>query len=138
MSAHWADNQRAGAAPPATKLSFALPSFGDLARLMTFYNTRQVIQPGARNGVSSNLSQLTKVALRDVQVRRVSSLNDFCLRVDASVNDPVYLLMRSDRDGAGIRASRGVQVEFAFSMGSAHVVGALPGIRDTQALGRTA
>jgi len=76
--------------------------------------------------------------LRDVQVRRVSSLNDFCLRVDASVNDPVYLLMRSDRDGAGIRASRGVQVEFAFSMGSAHVVGALPGIRDTQTLGRTA
>ena len=138
MSARWADNPRAGAAPSATKPSFALRSFGDLARLMTFYNTRQVIQPGARNGVSSNLSQLTKVALRDVQVRRVSLLNDFCLRMDASVNDPVHLLMRSDGDRAGIRASRGVQVEFAFSMGSAHFVGALPGARDTQALGQTA
>ncbi|HZT05151.1 MAG TPA: FAD-dependent oxidoreductase [Steroidobacteraceae bacterium] len=146
MSAHWVDSPRAAAAPfeapgrasPAakTKRSFVLPLFGDLARLMTFYNTRQVTQTGARSGVSSILSQLTKVALGNVQVRRVSPLSDFCLRVGASINDPIYLLMRPDCDEAEIHASRGVQVEFAFSMGSAHIVGAIPEARDTQVLGR--
>jgi hypothetical protein len=110
--------------------------FEDLARLMTFYNTRQVTQTGARSCVSSILSQLTKVALGDVQVRRVSPLSDFCLRVGASSNDPIYLLMRPGRDEAEIHAGRGVQVEFAFSMGSAHVVGGIPEAGDTQVLGR--
>ena len=136
MSAHWSDRPRARAAASATEVSFPLPLFGHVARLLTFYNTRQVTEPGARNCVSSNLNQLTKVALGDVQVRRVSSLDRFCLRVDASIDDPVYLLMRPDRDEAEIRARRGVQVEFAFAMGSARIVGALPGRRDPQALGQ--
>jgi hypothetical protein len=136
MSAHWSANPRtgtspieapSGGAPQALKPSFALPALGDLARLMVFYNTRHMAQPGARNCVSFDLSQLTKVSLADVEVRRVSALHDLRLRVDPSVNDPVYLLMQADRDAAEIRADWGVKVELAFSMGVARVVAAVQG-----------
>jgi uncharacterized protein with NAD-binding domain and iron-sulfur cluster len=145
MGAHWSANPQAetspfevpsGSAPHAAKPLSALPLLGDLARLMVFYNTRHMTQPGVRNCTSSDPSQLTKVALADVQVRRVSSLHDLRLRVDASVNDPVYLLMQADRDATEIRAGWGVKVELAFSMGTARIVGAVPGTRDTHALGQ--
>ena len=103
---------------------------------MVFYNTRHMTLPVARNCMSSDLSQLTKVALADIEVRRVSALHDLRLRVAASVNDPVYLLMQTQRDAAEIRASWGVKVELAFSMGPALIVGAARGTRDTQALGQ--
>ena len=127
MSAHWSANPQAGPAPlevssgrapHAAKPPFALPLLGDLARLMVFYNTRHMTQPGARRSISSDLAQLTKVALAGAEVCRVSSLHDLRLRVDASVNDPVYLLMQPGRDAAEIRAGWGVKVELAFSMGS--------------------
>ena len=91
---------------------------GNLARLLNFYNTRHTTEPAARNCVSSDLRQLTKVALEDVEVRGVSALHDFHLRVDASVNDPIYMLMPAE-----IRADRGMKVEFAFSMGTARTIG---------------
>ena len=103
---------------------------------MFFYNTRHMIQPGTRNCVSYEASKLTKVALADVDVRRVSALHDFRLRVEASVNDPFCLLMPADRDAAEIRAGWGVKVELAFSMGIARIVGAVHGARDTHALGQ--
>ena len=136
MSSHWSANPQArtlpfempsGRAPQTTKLAFALSLLGDLAPQMIFYNTRHMMQPGACNCVSSDLRQLTKVALADVEVHRVSALHDFRLRVDASVNDPVYQLMPTDRDAAEIGAYWGVKVEFAFSMGSARIVGPVPG-----------
>jgi len=145
MSAHWSANPQAGPAPfevssgrapRAAKPPFALPLLGDLARLVVFYNTRHLTQPGARNCTSSELSQLTKVALADVEVRRVSSLHDLRLRVDASVNDPVYLLMQTDRGAAEIRAGWGVKVELAFSMGTARIVEPVQGTRNTHALGQ--
>lgn len=138
MSAHWSANPRArpspfevpsSSAPHAAKPPFALPLLGDLARLMVFYNTRYMTQPGALNCIGSDLSQLTKVALADVEVRRVSALHDLRLRVDASINDPVYLLMQADRDAAEMRAGWGVRVELAFSMGPARIVGAVQGTR---------
>ncbi len=55
---------------------------------------------------------------------------------EASVNDPIYLLMRAGRDAAEIRAGRGVQVELAFSLGTARIVEAAQGTRDTHALGQ--
>jgi uncharacterized protein with NAD-binding domain and iron-sulfur cluster len=143
MSAHWSARPRAeptalevpsGRAPHAAQPPFALPLLGDLARLMVFYNTRNMTQPGARNCISSDLSQLTNVALADVEVRRVSSLHDLRLRVHASVNDPVYLLMQADSDAGEIRAGWGVNVELAFSMGIAGIVGGVQETRDTHAL----
>jgi hypothetical protein len=132
MRSHWSANPQAGASP----FEIALPLLGDLARLMIFYNTRHMTQPGARNCASSNPSQLTKVALADVEVRRVSALHEFRLRVDTSVNDPVDLLMPAGRDAAEIRAGRGVKVELAFSMDAARIVGAAQGPREMHALGR--
>ena len=145
ISAHWSAKLQSGPSPfeapsgrepRASKPRFALPLLGDLARQMVFYNTRHMTQPGARNCSSAEISELTKVALADVEVRRVSALNDLRLRVDASVNDPVYLLMQADRDAADIRAARGVQVELAFSMGTARIVEAAQGKRDFHALGQ--
>jgi hypothetical protein len=72
--------------------------------------------------------------LANVEVRRVSALHDFRLRVGESVNDPVYLLMSADRKSIEIRAARGVAVELAFSMGTARVVSAAQGQHDTPAL----
>ena len=115
---------------------FALPLFGDLARLMVFYNTRHLAQPGARKGAGADISQLTKVALADLKVSTVSALHDLRLRAEASVNDPVYLLMQGDRDAAEIRASWGVKVEFSFSMGTARIVGAAQGTLDARVLGQ--
>ena len=144
MSSHWAANPQAvassfdvpsGPAPQATQPLFALPLLGALARLLFFYNTRHATRPGARNCACSELSQLTKVALAEVKVRRVSALRDFRLRVDASVDDSVCLLMPVD-DAAEIRAGRGVRVEFAFSMGAARTVGAVQVPRETHALGQ--
>ena len=144
MSADWSASPQAGPSPfevpsrkaqPAAKPPFALSLLGDLARLMVFYNTRDMTQPGARNCMSSDLSQLTKVALADVEVSRVSALHDLRLRIDASDNDPVYLLMQADRDTAEIRAGWGVKVELAFSMGTARIVGDVQGTCDTHALG---
>ena len=66
----------------------------------------------------------------------MSALHDLRLRVEPSVNDPVYLLMRPDRDAAEIRASWGVNVEFSFSMESARIVGAAQGTLDTRVLGQ--
>ena len=142
MSSHWSANRQARTSPfealsggaRAAKRTFALPLLGRLAPQMVFYNTRHMTQPGARHCVSSELRQLTEVRLEDVEVRRVSALRDFRLRVDASVNDPVYLLMPADRDAAEIRVRWGVKVELAFSMGSACIVGAVPGASDRQAL----
>jgi len=144
MSAHWSGNPQAGPspfevpgkAPNATKPPFALPLLGDLARLMVFYNTRHMTQPGARNCISSDASQLTKVALAEVEVRSVSLLHDLRLRVDPSVNDPVYLLMQADNEAAEIRAGWGVNVELAFSMGAARTVGSVQEKRDTRAVGQ--
>ncbi len=129
MSARWS-------ATYAAKPPFARSLLGDLARLMVLYNTRHIDQPGAHTCISSDPGQLTKVALADVELRRVSSLHDLRLRVDASVNDPVYQLMQADRDAAEIRAAGGVKVELAFSMGTARIVGAVQGARDTRALGQ--
>lgn len=135
MSARWSANPRprgapfeavSGKAPQPAQPSFALPLLADSARLMTFFNTRHMTQPGARNCASSDLSQLTKVGLEDVEVRCVSRLHDLRLRVDASAQDPIYLLMPPDRGAAEIRASWGVRVELAFSMGAARIVDAVP------------
>ena len=145
MDASWFANPQAGAssfevpsgsAQRAAKPHFAAPLLGHLARLMFFYNTRYMIQPGTRNCVSYDASELTKVALTDVDVRRVSALHDFRMRVGASVNDPFCLLMPADRDAAEIRAGWGLKVELAFSMGIARIVGAVHGARDTHALGQ--
>ena len=145
MSARWSANPQAtpapieaasGRTPHAAKPPFALPLLGDLARLIVFYNTRHTAQPGSRNSKSSDLRQLTKVALADVEVSRVSSLHELRLRVDASVNDPVYLLMQADRGAAEIRAGWGVKVELAFSMGTARIVETVHGRRDTHELGQ--
>jgi uncharacterized protein with NAD-binding domain and iron-sulfur cluster len=145
MSAHWSGSPQverspfdapSGRAPHAAKPPFALPLLGDIARLMVFYNTRQMTLPAARNCMSSDLSQLTKVALADVEVRRVSALHDLRLRVTASVNDPVYLLTQAERDATEIRAGWGMKVELAFSMGTARIVGAVQGTRHTHALGQ--
>jgi uncharacterized protein with NAD-binding domain and iron-sulfur cluster len=130
LSAQWSAN------PRATRLPAGLPLLADLARLMGFYNTRYVAQPGVRNCASTDLSQLTNVALADVKVRRVSALHDFRLRVDASATDPVYLLMRADRDTAEIRANLGVTVELAFTLGNARIVDAAEALRDTYSLGQ--
>jgi uncharacterized protein with NAD-binding domain and iron-sulfur cluster len=124
MSARWSANPQAQGSRFEARPSFALPLLGGLARLVTFYNTRHMTRPGALNFASSSLSQLTKVALADVDVRRVLALHDFRLRIDASANGPVNLLMPADRDATDIRAGWGVQVEFAFSMGAAGIVGA--------------
>jgi uncharacterized protein with NAD-binding domain and iron-sulfur cluster len=133
MSAHWSGSPQvgrspfeasSGRAPHAAKRPFALPLLGDIARLLVFYNTRHIIQPVARNCMSSDLSQLTRVALADVEVRRVSTLHDLRLRVAASVNDPVYLLMQTERgDATEIRAGWGVKVELGFSMGRCLIPG---------------
>jgi hypothetical protein len=135
MSARWSAEPKAAAAievkPPSS-----LPSFGDVARLMRFYNTRYVTQPGSFNGNGSHLSQLTKVALADVQIRRVSSIHDLYLRVAASVNDPVYRLMQTVGDTAEITAAWGVKVEMAFSMGTGRLVEPIRGPRDTQVCGQ--
>ena len=145
MGSSWAANPQAGASPfevpsggasQAAKSPFAAPLLGQLARLMIFYNSRRLTQPGKRNCAGSDLTELTKVALANVEVRRVSALHDFRLRVDASVDDPARLLMPVDHDAAEVRAGWGVKVELAFSMGTARIVGAARGARDTRALGR--
>jgi hypothetical protein len=145
MSAHWSAGPQAqpspfevpsGSAPHAAKPRFVLPLLGDLARLMVFYNTRYMTQPGTGNCTGSDLSQLTKVALADAEVRRVSALHHLRLRVDASINDPVYLLMQADREADEICAGWGVRVELAFSMGAARSVEAVQGTRDTHVLGQ--
>jgi uncharacterized protein with NAD-binding domain and iron-sulfur cluster len=141
LSAEWSASPRAvtapielpDRAPQAAKPNSSLPLLGDLARLMAFYNTRHIAQLGARDCVSSDLSQLTKVALADAKVRHVSALHDLRLRVGASVNDPVYLLVPANRDATELRADRGLQVEFAFSLGAAHVVDAVQLTLDTPA-----
>jgi hypothetical protein len=141
MGAHWSAKPQASSpieasrAPQAVKRPFALPLLADLARLMVFYNTRHMTQPGARNYLNSDLSQLTKVALADAEVLSVSGLHDLRLQVDPSVNDPVYQLMPADRDATEIRAAWGVKVELAFSMGAARIVGAVQRTRETRALG---
>jgi uncharacterized protein with NAD-binding domain and iron-sulfur cluster len=145
MSADWsADLQgqasspdvSSGRAPRAAK-HFALPSLGYLARLMAFYNTRHMTHPRARDRIDSGSSQLTKVSLMDAEVRRVSSLYNFRLRVDASVDDPIYLLTQADHDTVEIRARRGVKVELAFSMGPARIVGAVKRLASPTRLDRS-
>lgn len=145
LSAHWSADPQADDSPSevpsgvglhATKPAFTLPLMGNLARHLVFYNTRYMAQSGARNCTSADPSQLTKVALADLEVRRVSALHDLRLRVEASVNDPVYLLMQAKRDTAELRASWGAKVEFSFSMGSARVVGAPHGPLDARARGQ--
>jgi uncharacterized protein with NAD-binding domain and iron-sulfur cluster len=135
ISAHWSNKPRAGpsrvAKPPSS-----LPSLGDLARLMFFYNTRHMTQPGTFNRISSDFSQLTKVALADVEMRGVSSIHDLRLGVAASVNDPVYRLMQAGSDAAEITAGWGVKVELAFSMGMGRIVEPVRQARDTQVLGQ--
>ncbi|HEX5458917.1 MAG TPA: FAD-dependent oxidoreductase [Steroidobacteraceae bacterium] len=136
ISSHWSADRNDRASPSEAEPPFALPWLGGLARQITFYNIRNMTQPGAPNCESSDLSQLTKVALTDVQVHRVSTLHDFRLRVDASVNDPIYLLMPADRDAAEIRTGWGVKLEFAFTLGPARIVGAVQETRDTRVVGR--
>lgn len=80
---------------------------------MFFYNTRHMTQPGTHNCVRSDASELTRVSLTDVDPRRMSALHDFRLRVEASVNDPVCLLMPADRNAAEIPADWGVKVTLA-------------------------
>ena len=142
MCCGWSANPLAGTAffeapsgstPRAAKPHFAVPLLEHLARLMFFYNPRHMTQPGARNCVSSDPSELTKVALANVEVRRVSALHDFRMRVEPSVSNPVHLLMPTGRDAAEIRAGHGLKVEFAFSMGTARIVDAVHGARDTNA-----
>jgi uncharacterized protein with NAD-binding domain and iron-sulfur cluster len=144
MSANWSAKPRAETppvealsreVPPAMSRRFSLPFLGDLARLMVFYNSRHMTQPAARNSLSADSSQLTKVPLTDVAVRRVSALHRLRLRVEASVNDPVHLLL-PDSDSAEIRAEWGLKVELAFSMGAVRIVNAVKETRDTRALGQ--
>jgi uncharacterized protein with NAD-binding domain and iron-sulfur cluster len=124
MSAHWSTNAH------GAKRSLTVPSLGELARLMDFYNTRHMAQPGSRNWAGADPGELTKVALTDVEVRRVSALHNLRLRVDASMHDPVYLLLPAARDGAEVRAAWGVRVELGFSMGAARIVdGCKPDLR---------
>jgi uncharacterized protein with NAD-binding domain and iron-sulfur cluster len=132
MSAHWAANPQTrasrfetpcGTAPDPAKAPFALPLLGNLARLLAFYNTRHMTQAGADNCKSSDPGQLTKVAMADVELRGVSFLHGLRLRVDASVNDPVYLLIRGGDEAAETLGGRGVKVELAFAMGAARTLG---------------
>jgi uncharacterized protein with NAD-binding domain and iron-sulfur cluster len=132
MSAHWSDEPRAAPSHAAKPVS-SLPSLGDLARLMRFYNTRHMAQPGTLNRMNSDLSVLTKVALADVQMRCVSSIHGLSLQVGASVNDPVYQLMQTGGGAAEIAAGWGVKVELAFSMGMARIVAPVQRARDTRA-----
>ena len=134
MNADWSSDQQghasfpevsSGRAPRAPNSHFALPWLGCLGRLVAFYNTRHMTYPSAHDRIDSDSSQLTKVSLTDVEVRRVSSLNSLRLRVDAPVDDPIYLLTQAEHDTAEIRARRGVKVELAFSMGPARLVGGI-------------
>jgi uncharacterized protein with NAD-binding domain and iron-sulfur cluster len=142
ISSRWSSNSRPRAstvelpssgAQESAKLPLSLPLLGNLARLMMFYNTRHMTQHGAHNCVSSDLGQLTKVALTEVAVRRLSALRDFRLRVDASVLDTVQLLMPPEHQASEIRARWGLRMELAFSMGPVRFVGAIPGARDMHA-----
>jgi hypothetical protein len=126
-----------GGAPRAAKSHFALPSLGYLARLMVFYNTRHMSYPRAHDRIDSESSQLTKVSLTDAEVRRVSPLYDLRLRVDESVDDPIFQLTQADQDTAEIRARRGVKVELAFSMGPARIVGAVKRLASATRLDRS-
>jgi uncharacterized protein with NAD-binding domain and iron-sulfur cluster len=121
LTAHWSANAHVGTSAVAKPFS-PLPLLGDLARLMVFYNTRHVARAATRECVGLEDSQLTKVAMSDVDVRRVSSVHDLRLRVGASVNDPIHSLVKAGREGADISAKRGIQVELGFSMGAAQVV----------------
>jgi uncharacterized protein with NAD-binding domain and iron-sulfur cluster len=121
MRAHWSDAPQAGSPPDAGKPASFLPSWGDLARLMLFYNTRALTQHGALSDANSDLSELSKVALSEVKMRS-SSIRDLRLRVAASVNDPVYRLMQASCDAGQICADRGMKVELSFSMGIARGV----------------
>jgi hypothetical protein len=133
MSANWSREPPAvpsrETGPPST-----LPSLRTLARLTLFYNTRQLTRSGTLDRTSSDVRQLTKVALADVHVRRVSSVHDLRLRVAASVNDPVYQLMQADGGAATITAGWGVKVELAFSMGSCRMVETVRRPRATKVL----
>ena len=120
LSAQWSANTSAGASRGATKPPSILPSLGDLARLMVFYNTRYSIQDGTHQ--SSERSQLTKVPMSEVQMRSMSSIQDLRLRVKASVNDPIYLLLKSGEQGSEISASLGMKLELAFSMDACRMV----------------
>ena len=144
MSADWSSKPKVGASsfettsatlPHTAKLPFVPPFLGDLARLIVFYNTLHMTQAGAGNCESAHRSQLTKVALADVEVRSLSTLHDLRLRIDASVNDPVYLLTQSDPNAAGVRAGWGVKVELAFSMGPGRTVSAVQSTSNTRAFG---
>jgi hypothetical protein len=130
MSARWSARRRAGRHPEAHSsiVSHALnqrlarSALGKLAQAMLVYNIRRVVQPGSGAGTSHELIQLTKVAPSDVDVRHLAQLNDLRLRVDASIDDPVHLLLGADREPAEIRSQWGVKVELKFSMGAARIV----------------
>lgn len=133
MSAQWCSKPQAGDLPQKSPL--ITPFLGELARLILFYNTRHLMQAGVGNYESAHRSELTKVALTDVEVRRMSALQDLRLRIDASVNDPVYLLTHPESHAAGVRAVWGVEVELAFSMGPARTVSAVQSTSHTRAFG---
>jgi uncharacterized protein with NAD-binding domain and iron-sulfur cluster len=136
IRAHWSDRRRPEPSRAARSPS-SLSSLGSLVRLMLFYNTREVTQPRTGSRGSVHMSQLTKVALTDFEMRRVSSIHDLRLGLAASVTDPLYRLMPSDSDAAEISVSRGMQVELAFSMGMSRIVEGVRPAPETQVLDRS-
>jgi hypothetical protein len=73
--------------------------------------------------LSSNMSQLKKVAPGEVKLKRVTALHDLQLQIGASVNDPLCEFMATSSDPSMIQVGRGWEVELAFSMGPAKLVG---------------
>lgn len=134
VSAEWSASTPTTNSPVARPLS-SRPSLGDLARLMTLYNTRYTTVAEGRECVRTEDRQLTKVAMADVQVGRMSSVHDLRLRVGASVNDPIHLLMKKSHDGDAVKAGWGMRVELAFSMGAARLVEAGQPLRARPFLG---
>jgi hypothetical protein len=135
MSAHWSERPRAGRSR-TTKSPSSLPSLAFLASRTLFYNTRHMSHPGTFHRTSSELSQLTKVALADVEMRRVSSIHDLRLDLGASVTDPLYRLVQAGSGAAKVTATWGVKVELAFTMGTSRIVEPARQARDRQVLGQ--
>ena len=135
LSAQWSAKSHAG--PPleeshpgvvslALRRRLAVPVLGRLARSVPFYNTlHELHAEEGSGGICPGSSQLTKVALSEVQVREVAALQDLQLRMEASADEPINLLLGARHEAAEIRARRGVMVQLNFSMGTPCIVDTL-------------
>jgi uncharacterized protein with NAD-binding domain and iron-sulfur cluster len=133
MNAHWSDEPRT-ARWHAIKSRASHPSLSALARLMLFYNTRDVPPLGTPNRIGADASQLIKVALTDVEIRAASSIQGLHLRVAPSVTDPLYRLFQAHSDATQISANWGMKIELAFSMKSGRIVEPARQVRSGPAL----